>query len=514
MKLKVRCLDLDAGGKTIVILNKNDAEELGVHPLDRVVLTHGKRELTAIVNISELFVKKGEIAIYDEVKRELFVNNKDVINVKPREELLSKKSIKRKINGLRLDEREIKEIVNDVLEKDLNDLEIAAFITALHIHGMSIEEVVALSKAMASGGEKLELNKKMILDKHSLGGIPGDKTTLLLVPIIASAGLTIPKTSSRAVTSPAGTADRTECLCPVSLDIKEMKRVVKKTNGCIVWGGSLNIAPVDDLLIRIEYPLNLDPLYMPSIMSKKKAVGATHLIVDIPTGRGTKVKTFGTAHELAKDFIEIGRRLGIKTRCAVTFGEQPVGNAIGPALEAREALETIGNLKSIDLVDKACSLAGTLLGMVGKGNKTTAMKLLKSGKAEKKLRQIIEEQGGDPKIKPDDIKVGDKRVTIRAKKDGTVMWIKNAELAEIAKLAGAPKDKEAGILLHAKIGSSVKENQPLFTIYAKKLYKLKEAEILARQTEPIIVVKNLSKEMLIKTIEDHDGDRLFFALER
>jgi len=514
MNLKVRCLDLDAGGKAIVILNKSDAEELGVHALDRVILSWRKRKLTTIVNISELFVKLGEVAIYNEVKEGLCVNNGDVVVAKPREELLSKRSIRRKINGLRLDEREIKEIVNDVLERDLNDLEIAAFVTALHIRGMSTDEIVSLSKAMVESGEKLKLNKKIILDKHSLGGVPGDKTTLLLVPIIASSGLTIPKTSSRAITSPTGTADRVECLCPVNLDIKEMVNVIKKTNGCMVWGGSINIAPVDDLFIQIEYPLGLDPLYISSIMSKKKAVGATHLVVDLPTGRGTKVKTFGSAHEFAKDFIEIGKRLNINTACAITFGEQPIGNAIGPALEAREALETIHNLKSTDLVDKACSLAGILLEMVGKGNKQIALQILKSGKAEKKLRHIIEEQGGNPKIKLGDIPIGDKCVTINASKSGTVMWIKNAEIADIAKLAGAPKDKEAGILLHAKIGSVVKENQPLFTIYAKKSGKLNEAEMFAKQTEPVVIIKDINKGMLIKTIKEYDHERLFFALER
>ena len=177
------------------------------------------------------------------------------------------------------------------------------------------------------------------MDKHSIGGAFGDKTSIILVPIIASLGYTIPKTSSRAITSAAGTADKVEVLTNVELELEEMKRVVEKTNGCLIWGGALHLAPADDIFIQVEYPLGIDPLLFPSIMSKKKAVGATHLVIDIPTGRGTKVKTIGDATLLAKDFIELGRMLGIKVNVAITYGEQPIGYTIGPALEAKEALE-------------------------------------------------------------------------------------------------------------------------------------------------------------------------------
>jgi AMP phosphorylase len=514
MKLKVRCLDLDAGDKTIAILNKEDAEELGVHSLDRLVLSYKKESLTVIVNTSEKFVKRGEIAIYNEVKEELGLNECEVVRVKRREQLKSKNFIKDKINGYSLGKEEFRSIVNDVLKKNLNDLELAAFITSLHIHGLSIEEATYLSEVMAETGEQLKLNKKIILDKHSLGGVPGDKTTMLLVPLIASLGLTIPKTSSRAITSPSGTADRAEVLMPVSLSVEEIKRVVKKTNGCMVWGGALNMAPADDLFIKIEYPLDLDPLFMPSIMAKKKAAGATHLVLDLPTGRGTKVKTLGKAKKLAGNFLELGRRVGIHTECAVTFGEQPIGYAIGPALEAREALEAVQTLEPQDLVNKVCSLASLLLKMVGKGgDEGSAYKALKTGKAEKKLREIIAEQGGDPKIKAEDIKVGNKKVRVYAKNSGIIMAIKNSEIANVAKLAGAPKDKEAGIKLNVKLGSKVEKGGLLFTIFSKKNDKLKEAEIFARQNEPVVVMEKNKSKMLMKVFKEKTY-KPFFTIER
>ena len=135
--------------------------------------------------------------------------------------------------------QDIVAIVKDVVERHLSTVEIAAFLTALSIHGLSTGETEALSRAMISTGKTIDFGTGPILDKHSVGGIPGDKTSMLVVPIVAAAGFTIPKTSSRAITSPAGTADRVETLCPVNLSIKEIKEVVKKTNGCLVWGGSL-----------------------------------------------------------------------------------------------------------------------------------------------------------------------------------------------------------------------------------------------------------------------------------
>ena len=513
MKLKVRCLDLEAGGKTIVILNHNDALELGVHPLDRVVLRNGKKKITAIVNVSERFVKSGEIAVYDEVREILNLKSGDVVHVKKREELESKKAIRKKIEGHRLTRNEIKQIVQDLVERDLNDLEIAAFITALNVYGLSVDEAVSLIKAMVETGKKLGLKKKLIVDKHSLGGVPGDKTTILLVPIVASLGLTIPKTSSRAITSPAGTADRFECMAPVDLSLKEMKRVIEKTNGCIAWGGSLELAPADDLFIQIERPLNLDPLYIPSILAKKVAVGSKYLVVDLPTGRGTKIKTFGEAYEIASEFINVSQYLGIKTTCCVTFGEQPVGYAVGPALEAREALQAIMYGRPRDLINKACSLAGALLELVGKGDTKIAFKSIRTRKAEKKLREIIAAQGGNPKIKPEDIAVGDKTVDIYAEQKGIVRWIRNEGIRTIAKFAGAPKDKGAGVLLHVKIGDKVKKGDKLFTIYSTNSIKLREAEKHAKETNPVMVIEDLADYMLIKKIKGELYERSFI-LER
>lgn len=307
MNLRARLLNIQAGGQNIAILGETDASSLGVHSSDRVKITFKDKGIVAIVNVAVNFAR-GSVGLYDETSRKLEIRNEDEAEVEAATLPESLSYIHAKIRNERLRENEIEAIIKDVVERHLSGIELSSFLTALYIYGLSMDEIESLSKAMVKTGRTLSLDKKPILDKHSIGGIPGDKTSILVVPIIAAAGFTIPKTSSRAVTSPAGTADRVESLCPVNLSVEEMRDVVEKTNGCLVWGGALELAPADDLFIQIEYPLAIDPMLLPSIMSKKKAIGATHVVLDIPTGRGAKMKTIGDANALATDFIDLGKR--------------------------------------------------------------------------------------------------------------------------------------------------------------------------------------------------------------
>lgn len=514
MKLQARLLDIQAGGRRIAILDDETASLIGVHSSDRVKITHKDEHLIAIVNIADNF-PRNYVGVYQEISTKLGIENGEIIEVQPAERPEALNYVQAKIRGERLRENEVKMIVEEVVERHLSDVEIASFVTALYIHGLSIDEIEALSKAMVETGGTLTLDKTPILDKHSIGGVPGDKTSLLIVPIIAAAGFIIPKTSSRAVTSPAGTADRVETFCPVNLTLEEIRDVVKKTNGCMVWGGALELAPADDIFIQVEYPLAIDPLLLPSIMSKKKAIGATHVVIDIPTGSGAKVKTIGSANALAYDFIDLGKRLGINVQCAVTFGEQPIGYAIGPALEAQEALSTIMGNGPVDLQEKATSIAGILFEMVGVENgKQKAESLLKSGKAERKFRQIIEAQGGNPRIKPEDIKLGYKKAEITTDKDGRVLWVNNRSIAQVAREAGAPKDKGSGVVLKIKLGEHIEKGDVLFEIYAERNTKLNTALELAKKLQPIGLSKKPEERMLIGRVPTRVIQRKVFTLER
>lgn len=514
MKLRTKILGLEAGGKPIVVLNKEDSDDLGIRSQSRVRLQYNKKELTAIVNTTTRVVPKGYIGIFEEVKNSLNLKDGIEIEVDIAKFPSSLQFIRNKLKGRKLPYGEIYEIVKDVVEGNLNEIEISAFVTSLHNFNLDVDEAASLTLAMVETGERLELNRENQVDKHSIGGCAGDKTSLLVVPIVAACGLTIPKTSSRAITSSGGTADRAEVLMPVDLDINEMKSVVEKTNGCIVWGGALHLAPADDIFVQIEYPLSIDPLLLPSIMSKKRAVGAKYVVVDIPTGRGTKVKTIGDANLLAKDFIQLGRRLDIKTQCAITFGEQPIGHTIGPALEAREALEILMRKKNApDLVDKATHIAGILLEMTGKKNgQQTALETLKSGKAEEKMREIIMHQGGDSEVKPEDMKIGEHGLDVHSDNNGVILWINNYGLVEVARAAGAPKDKGAGIQLYRKLSEGVKKGEKLFTVYAEKQRKLERVQKILDEEKIIGVGDRM--EMLIHEVKEIPVHKKTFILER
>ncbi|MFA4820125.1 MAG: AMP phosphorylase [Candidatus Aenigmatarchaeota archaeon] len=498
MKMKIKIMNLDAGGKSIGIINQKDAMALGVHPLDRIVIQKGKRKATVTVDTAKSFVKQGTIVVYNEVKALMNLKSGDTVDAEPRKTLLSKSYIRKKTDGQELNYKELREIVDDAIARNLNDLEMASFVTALHIHGLTLNESLNMSKAMIATGKKVKF-AGTVVDKHSIGGVPGDKTSILVVPIVAAAGLTIPKTSSRSITSPAGTADRMEVLAPVEFDTDEIKRIVKKTKGCLVWGGAVDLAPADDLFIRIEHPLGLDPLLLPSVMSKKKSVGCRYLVIDIPTGSGAKMEKKEDAEKVAASFKALGKKLGIKVECAVTRGDQPVGYAIGPALEAREALEIIMGLSKSDVLDKATSIAGLLLGMVNKGNKKTAENFIKNGKAEKKLREIIKAQGGDPDIKPENIRVGPYKFAIKSNVSGVIAGINNVAIVDICSSAGTPQDRGAGILLNKKINDTVKKGETLFTIYSEKPQKLKSAAKTAKSYE-IYNILSGKRKMLVEKL--------------
>ncbi len=513
MFLRAKFLQLEAD-KPIVILNREDAEEMGVKPLERVELCFERKKIIAIVNIAGKIVREGEIGLYEEIQENLDVKPNERIEVETTNPPKSLDFIKRKLAGHTLKPREIYTIVNDTVNRRLSHIELTAFVTSLYNKGMTMGEVASLSESMAKTGKTLKLRTKAIYDKHSIGGCPGDKTSILVVPIVAAAGLTIPKTSSRAITSPAGSADRFECIAPVELTLEEVRRVVNKTNGCLVWGGSVDLAPADDIFIQVEYPLSIDPFLLPSVMSKKKAVNAKYVVIDMPTGRETKVRTNEEFENLANRFIQLGKKLGIKVNCVSTFAEQPIGHSVGPVLEARESLDTLMKGKGPeDLIDKVTTLAGVLLEFGGaKNGKDAAIEILNSGKAYKKMREIIEAQGGNPDVKPEDLCTGDKIAEFKSKKSGKVLWISNKCVDMIAREAGAPRDKGAGVHFRKKLGEKVRKGETLFEIYSEKDSKFNRAIELVHKLD----IMGIGKErgMLLEKLPAVGEEERYFILER
>ncbi len=480
--------------------------------MDRVRLKADGKDIVAILDIATETVKQGEIGIYEDLKR--YLGQPDEVEVTPAVKPKSVRYITDRIKGRMLQAGEHYQIVKDVMDRSLSFLEIAAFITSLEMRPLSLDEAEAITRAMVDLGEELEWNQHPIFDKHSIGGVPGDKTTMLLVPTIASLGYTIPKTSSRAITSPAGTADRVEVLCPVDLDIGEIREVVSKTQGCMVWGGAVDLAPADDIFIQVEYPLSIDPLYLPSVLGKKKAAGADYVVIDLPTGKGAKLSTFDDANEFGRDFIRLGTKLGMHIQCGITFGEQPIGRNIGPALEAREAIETLLDpQKTPDLVHKVASLSGILLGMHGIENgKEKAMNAIKSGKAYEKMKEIIEAQGGDPEIKPNEISVGQCTLDIESERSGEVFWIDNGQIVSIARSLGNPSHGGAGIQIPHKIGDRVEKGDIILRLYADKASNLSRTERMLEDMEPVMIADKLSDRVLMGQVAELPEST--FILER
>ena len=344
---------------------------------------------------------------------------------------------------------------------------------------------------MIDVGERLDWGRNLVVDKHCVGGLPGNRTTLLVVPIVAACGLTMPKTSSRAITSPAGTADTMEVLAPVDLDIAAMRRTVERTGACIVWGGSVRLSLADDILIRVERPLDHDSegQLVASVLSKKAAAGSTHVLIDLPVGPTAKVRSTEAAQALGRRLVEVGRSIGLQVALRVTDGRQPVGRGIGPALEARDVLAVLRRQADApdDLRQRALRLAGDILELGGAAAAGSGLRLatevLADGRAWAKFAAIWEARGGLRQVP-----VASPRRVVEAPSAGRVTSIDNRVLSRAAKLAGAPNAPAAGVDVHVRLGDIVRAGQPLFTLHAQAPGELAYAQQYVNARPPIFKI--------------------------
>ena len=401
-----------------------------------------------------------------------------VVEIRHPEPVTSESFVRAKAYGKRLDSAALNAIVRDIADGQYSDLLLAAFVTACAGDRLDLDETIALTKAMIDVGDRITWPFPLVADKHCVGGLPGNRTTMIVVPVLAALGLPIPKTSSRAITSPAGTADTMETVAPVELDLAGMRRVVEQEGGCIVWGGAVQLSPADDVLIQVERPLDFDSdgQLVASVLSKKAAAGATHIVLDLPVGPTAKVRSREAADRLGDRLTRVGSALGLKTRIVLTDGMQPVGRGIGPALEARDVLSVLqGEAEAPrDLRARALQLAGELIELAGKAEVGQGGKMasgvLASGAAWRKFQAICAAQGGlrQPPV-------AQHTRPVLATRAGRIAAIDNRRLAKAAKLAGAPKAPAAGVDLHVRIGDLIASRQPLFTVHAQSRGELEYA---------------------------------------
>ncbi|MBT6774224.1 AMP phosphorylase [Candidatus Woesearchaeota archaeon] len=491
LKFKVKDMDIATGGTLVVILNAKDAHLLDLHSGDRILVKTNKKEQVCILDISESqkAVPEGKIGLFEEVLDRLDLKNNQIVKIKFTGKPESVKHIRSKLYGKRLSYTELLHIIDDITHDRLTDIEKTYFVAAGFIEGWNNEEVVDMTRAMVKTGYKLKF-PGVTLDKHCIGGVPGNRTTMIVIPIIAAAGFTIPKTSSRAITSPAGTADTMECLARVELPEGKIKNIVKKSKACIVHGGSMNLAPADDKIIEVEHPLSIDAegQLLASVMAKKFSVSANHVLIDIPMGKQVKVKNWKQAKHLKKMFKLIGRKLGMNVKVMITDGTQPIGNGIGPFLEAMDVMQVLKDdiLAPQDLKHKSLMLAGTLLEMTGKYRKGKGLKvareILESGKAHKKMNEIIAMQGKQKKVN-----IGSYQHIVKSTTIGRVKEIDNEVIAKIARMAGAPQDKGSGLYINKKVHHPIKKGEVLYTIYAENEFKLGLAKEFAKKNHGYLI---------------------------
>jgi thymidine phosphorylase len=443
----------------------------GFEALTRIRISNASTSIVASLNIlnSDILLP-NEIGLSDAAAKKLNVSPNDTLYVSHLEPIESLSHVRAKIYNQKLDYNAYNEIITDIVEGNYSNIHLSAFITACAGDRMDINEISDLTKAMIASGKQLDWNKEIVVDKHCIGGLPGNRTTPLIVAIVAAYGLTMPKTSSRAITSPAGTADTMEVLTNVTLSSEEIKRVVENEGGCIVWGGTAQLSPADDVLIKIEKALDIDSegQLIASVLSKKAAAGSTHVIIDIPVGETAKVRSTEMAQKLKTHMEIVGNAAGLYVKVIITDGTQPVGRGIGPTLEAIDILKVLKNEADApnDLAERALLLAGELLELSGKAQsgsgRQIAKQVLESGKAYEKFLAICKAQGRftQPVLAP-------YKVEIKAETSGVLNRIDNRKIAKLAKLSGAPQSKSAGILLNVHLGENVEQDQLLYTVFAE-----------------------------------------------
>lgn len=477
--LKGKKVDLDAGKDLFILMHQSDADDLGVKEGDIVLLGYRDIELYVKLIVTESEIEQGEVGLYSDICEEYHIPNgrKLMIDIPAPSAALD--AIRKKLSGQRLNEDELVTIMKDIGSRRLKETEIAFFVSTFFSPGFSDDEIYWMTKGMAQSGEILDFkfiksNRDLVVDKHSIGGTAGKGITPILVPILACANFVVPNTSTRAITSPAGTTDILETVMPVSLSKEEVYKVVEKTGACMVWGGSLYLAPADDEIINVERSLRIQEFQkvLVSIVAKKIAMGATFVLIDLPYGKGTKIEKPDDLEFLSREFVKLFARFNIKCVTHKRLIKGPDGNGVGPVLEMRECLKVLerDENRSTELEDTVVSMAVQMLEgsrKVRKGRgKEVVQEILDSGKALKKFWSIAKAQGAKDIVSSKDLKLGEVKKEIKSERSGVVKSIDTRELVEIARSLGTPGIKEAGIYIEKMPGDEVTEGDTLMTLYA------------------------------------------------
>ncbi|MCC6465622.1 MAG: thymidine phosphorylase family protein [Planctomycetes bacterium] len=492
-RLKLRRIPIDTSRENVVFLHADCGAfpTLGFRALSKVQLSFDHKTAIGTLDVVRApWLGVDEVGVCEYMFERLGVAEGAWVALSYPGMLESTNSIRRKLAGARLSRAEYDQIVRDIVDDRFSKVELTAFVCACSQNNLDRDEIVDLTEAMVAVGRTLSWDGGMVVDKHCIGGIPGNRTTPIVVSILAAHGLKVPKTSSRAITSPAGTADTMEVFCNVELSLPRMREIVDKHNGCLAWGGAIDLSPADDVIISVERPLNIDSegQMIASILSKKKSAGSTHLVLDIPLGPTAKVRRPETAAGLRRMFEYVAGRVGMHVEVVISDGRQPVGRGVGPVLEARDVLAVLRNEANApaDLREHALALAGRGLefapGVRGGQGLELAREILRSGKALARFEAIVDAQGR--RARPPE--VGAYSFEIKAGRAGTVQRMDNFSIARLAKLAGAPVSKGAGVEVLRKLGEPVKTGEPVLRVHSATPAERRLAEQYAENEKEMV----------------------------
>lgn len=488
---RLRRMAIDTQSEHVIFIHADAVARgvLGFKPLDRVLVsgedpeTRERREISGILNFCEdVMLETDQIGLSTIAFADLGLAEGSAICAELAASPISVDKVRNKLRGARLERADFDAILEDVAARRYSKPELSMFVLACALQHLDEREIADFTKAMIGCGSSLEFDAPIVADKHCIGGVPGNRTTMIVVPILASLGILVPKTSSRAITSAAGTADTMDVLARVALSKADLFRVVEKTGGCIAWGGALELAPADDVLITVERPMQIDTeaQMVASILAKKKTAGATHALIDIPLGPSTKVRTQVEAERLAAIFHYVSETIGLNVDVVTTDARGPIGCGIGPRLEALDVLAVLDRKLEAptDLREKSLFLAGRILERTGSVPDAcgyrAAQEALDSGRAAAKFASIIEAQG------PHDLPpAASFRSMIESPRDGRISEINCLAINRIAKLAGSPAHPAAGLRCLRKVSEVVARNEPILEIHAQSEAQLQMATAYA-----------------------------------
>ncbi len=427
--------------------------------------------------------------------------------------------IRKKRDGQALNPAEIEAFVSAATAHAWPDYQIAALLMAIVLRGMGRKETAALTAAMVQSGIKLDLSDLPgpKVDKHSTGGV-GDKTSLIAGPLAAACGVMVPMMSGRGLGHTGGTLDKLEAIpgfC-ATLSLKEFRTALSKV-GCAMVGQTAEIAPADKVLYALRdvtATVESVPLISASIMSKKIAEGIDGLVLDVKCGKGAFMKTIEEARTLADSLVSIGVANGVRTLALITAMDAPLGRAVGNALEVIEAIETLKGKGPADVESLSFTLAARMVRLGGgaeteKEAEKKVRDALESGRGLEKLRQVIEQQRGDPRVIDDYslLPSAPERNTVVAEKTGYLVGLDAELIGRAAMVLGAGRDKVedavdpgVGIVLHAKVGDRVQWGQPLVELHYGETGRLAEAQELVLRAVKIVAKQPATHKLVLEVI--------------